>query len=42
MAKKMIWMIDDVGTTMTTDVTIAVNNNAAIAFVEGDKGNHLQ
>jgi len=33
---------DDADATLaTTDVTIAVNNDAATASIEGDKGNHL-
>jgi hypothetical protein len=32
---------EDAGATATTDVTIAVDNNAATASVEGDEGNHL-
>ena len=32
---------EDAGATATTDVTIAVDNDAATASVEGDKGNHL-
>ncbi len=32
---------EDAGATATTDVTIAVNNDAATASVEGDEGNHL-
>ncbi len=29
------------GATAMTDVTSAVNNNAATAAIEGDEGNHL-
>jgi hypothetical protein len=32
---------DKAGTTATTDVTIAVDNNTAAASKEGDEGNHL-
>jgi len=32
---------EDAGATATTGVTIAINNNAATASVEGDDGNHL-
>ena len=32
---------EDAGTTAMTDVTIAVDNDAATASVEGDEGNHL-
>ena len=32
---------DDAGATATTDVTIAVDNDAATASVEGDEGNNL-
>ena len=32
---------DNVGSTALTDVTITVDNNAAIAFIEEDEGNHL-
>jgi hypothetical protein len=32
---------DNAGATATTDVTIAVDNDAATASVEGDEGNHL-
>ena len=32
---------EDVGATATTDVTIAVDNDAVTASVVGDEGNHL-
>jgi len=32
---------DDAGATVTTDVTIAINNDAATASVKEDEGNHL-
>jgi hypothetical protein len=32
---------DDAGATATTDVTIAVDNDAVPASVEGDEGTHL-
>jgi hypothetical protein len=32
---------DNAGRKATPDVTISVDNNAATASVEGDKGNHL-
>jgi hypothetical protein len=32
---------EDAGATATTDVTIAIDNDAATASVEGDEGNHL-
>ena len=36
----MMWMMT-LGATAMTDVTSAVNNNAATAAIEGDEGNHL-
>ena len=32
---------EDAGATATTDVTIAVDNDAVTASIEGDEGNHL-
>jgi hypothetical protein len=32
---------DNAGAAATTDVTIAIDNNAAIASVEGDEWNNL-
>jgi hypothetical protein len=32
---------DDMGATATTDVTIAVNNDAATTSVKKDEGKHL-